>query len=471
MQIKETLSKGLKREYNLVIPADYIEKKVELKLTQLGKRAKIAGFRPGKIPMPMLKQRYGMEVLGEALEQAVEDGIETIVKKHDLKPALRPEIDASEKYQEGKDLTVTVKMECLPEVAEIKLDDMKFEKLEPKVDPKKIDEAILQAGKSHRETKPLAKARKTKAGDIAIIDFDGKVGDEAITGGSATDHPLELGSNTFIPGFEDQLIGHDKGAHVEVKVTFPKEYGESKLAGQEARFQVTIKDIHEPQALEINEDLAKKLGFEGLDKCREAVKGFLSRDDHAMAFMHTKRCVLDALASKCTFEVPGKMIEAEFESIWKQMLREAGLDGADAANKNAKKSFEESTGSKEEDLRKEYLGIAERRVRLGLVLADIGQRNKVSVSDHEMTNALIAEARRYPGQEKDVIEYYRKNSQAMAALRAPLFEDKVIEYILSQAKVTTKEVTSEELLKIMSEDDILPNKKAEKKSEKATKKA
>ncbi len=217
MQIKETLSKGLKREYNLVIPADYIEKKVELKLTQLGKRAKIAGFRPGKIPMPMLKQRYGMEVLGEALEQAVEDGIETIVKKHDLKPALRPEIDASEKYQEGKDLTVTVKMECLPEVAEIKLDDMKFEKLEPKVDPKKIDEAILQAGKAHRETKPLTKARKTKAGDVAIIDFDGKVGDEAITGGSATDHPLELGSNTFIPGFEDQLIGHDKGAKVEVK--------------------------------------------------------------------------------------------------------------------------------------------------------------------------------------------------------------------------------------------------------------
>lgn len=469
MKIKETLNKGLKREYELVIPADFIEKKLNDRLMKLGKKAKVPGFRPGKVPLPMLKQQYGMEVLGEVLEKSVDDSVNEVIEKNKLSPALRPEIEAKEQYEEGKDLQIIVKMEVLPEVDEIKLDGLKFDKLQPKIDTKKVDEAINDLAKRHRDTKPIEKARKTKKGDIAIIDFEGWIGKKAIDGGKGESHPLELGSGEFIPGFEDQLIGKDKGEKVEVKVNFPEEYGQPDLAGQEARFEVVVKDIHEAEKTKVDDELAKKMGFEDLKSCREAIEGYVTREDRDLAFMHTKRTVLDALEDKCKFEVPDNMVKAEFDTIWHQMLHEADIAhqcSADAANKNdtGSKSFKDATGKSEDELKKEYEAIAARRVRLGLLLADIGKRNEITVSEGELTQALVAEARRYPGQEKEVIDYYRSNSNALAALRAPIFEDKVVDFILSKAKVTDKDVTHDELKAMLESDDEVSEKPKKKKA-------
>lgn len=475
MKIKETLNKGLKREYELVIPADFIETKLNARLQKLGKKAKVPGFRPGKVPLEMLKQQYGMEVLGEVLETTVDDGIKKIVQDNKLQPSLRPEIDAKKQYEEGKDLEVTVKMEVLPEVQEVKLDGMKIEKLTPKVDQKKVDQAIDDLAKRHRDTKPIEKARKTKKGDIAIIDFEGWVGKKAIEGGKGENHPLELGSNEFIPGFEEQLIGKDKGEKVEVKLTFPADYGQPDLAGQDARFEVTIKDIHEAEKPKIDDGLAKKMGFEDLKSCREAIEGFITREDKDLAFMHTKRSVLDSLEEKCKLEVPENMVKAEYDSIWHQMLHEAGIGHECSAasangNKVEGKTFKDATGKTEAELKKEYEAIAQRRVRLGLLLADIGKRNEITVAEGEITQALIAEARRYPGQEKEVIDYYRNNNNALASLRAPIFEDKVVEFILSKAKVTEKEVTHDQLKDLLEADDEMPSKSKKESAKKTAEK-
>ena len=465
MQIIETLSQGLKRTFEISFSANDIETKLNARLEAIGKRAKIPGFRPGKVPLPLLKQRYKAEALSEVIEACVEKGVEHAVKENDLKPSLKPKVSLKS-FEEGKDLTFNVDMEILPTIGDIKLDDLSFEKHVVTIPPEAISRVLENLARQTRKTRPLKELRKTEKGDIAIIDFEGFIENEPIEGGSGKDHALELGAGTFIPGFEEQLINQEKGSHVDVKVTFPKDYDAADYADKLAHFNVTITDIHEADPIVINDALAKNIGFESLESMNEWVEKSISKDYTAKCFLNTKRHVLDALAERYPFDVPENMTDLEFENIWVQLCQELGIDqGEDeAANTNVKdkvksKTFEEAAGKSEEQLRKEYQLIAERRVRLGILLAEIGKRHNITVTNQELMNALAAQARSYPGQEQEVYDFYRKNNSAMATLRAPIFENKVIEFILDTAKVTEKPITPEDLEKLL----LLEEEEAEKK--------
>lgn len=473
MQIKETLSQGLKRGFEIKIPAAEIEKKLVVRLEALGKKVKIPGFRPGKVPLDLLKKRYKAEALAEVLEQCIDQGVKQTLTDNKLKPALQPKVDVKS-YEEGQELHFEVALEILPTIEDINLDGLSFEKYVVDIPAKSVSHVLEDVAKRNRETRSIQKDRKTKKGDIVIIDFEGYIDDAAIEGGSGKAHPLELGSESFIPGFEDQLIGHDKGSKITVKVSFPKDYHEEKYAGKPARFEVSIIDIHEADPIVIDAALATKLGFESLEAMQEQVKKSLSQNYEAQCFMNTKRHVLDALAERFAFEVPQNMVEMEFENIWKQLLRELGIDQNDASNINIseaerKKRFEELAGKTEEELKKEYDIIAERRVRLGLLLAEIGTRNSLGVNNQELLNALMAKAREFPGQERQVFDFYRNNESAMASLRAPIFEDKVVNFILDKSKITEKKLTPEELEKFLANEEIEAEKKVASQSTKATK--
>ncbi len=471
MQIKETFSQGLKRKYDIFFPAKDIETKLNARLEDIGKRAKIPGFRPGKVPLPLLKQRYKAEALSEVIEGCVEKGIQQTLKDNNLKPALKPKVNINS-IEEGKDLTFTIDMEILPIIGDIKFDNLAFEKYVVTIPPEAISSVLEKLAKQSRKTHPLQKLRKTKKGDIVIIDFEGFIEDNPIEGGSGKDYALELGSGSFIPGFEDQLINQEKGAHVEVKVTFPKDYQETHYANKPSRFNVTITDIHEADSIEIDTALAAKLGFDSLKAMKEWVEKSIANDYAAQTFLNTKRHVLDALAERFPFEVPQNMTDLEFDSIWDQLCRELGVNQTQAANANVKdkigsKTFEEAAGKSEEELRKEYKMIAERRVRLGILLAEIGTRNNITVTNQELMGALTARAREFPGQENEVFDFYRNNESALATLRAPIFENKVIEFILGQTKVTEKSITPEELEKFLIREEEEAEKKISSEAKKS----
>lgn len=481
MQIKQTLSEGLKRSFQVTFPAKDIESKVNAQLEKIGQKAKIPGFRPGKVPLPILKQRYHNDALSKALDACVDVAVKQVLKENDLRPALKPNVEL-DTFDQGKDLVFSVNLETLPTIGDINFNDLAFEKYVVEVPEKTINQVLENFASRTRETRPLAKLRKTKKGDVAIIDFEGFIENEPIEGGKGQNHALELGSGSFIPGFEDQLIDQEKGARLDVKVTFPKDYHEKNYASKPAHFDVHLKDIHEVDPAAIDEKLAQKLGFKTVKEMKEGVKESLAKDYNSQAFVSTKRHVLDALAERFTFDVPQNMVDLEFENIWNQLCQELGVDQGNAANANVKgqkgsKTFEEAAGQSEDILRAEYRLIAERRVRLGLLLAEIGTRNKIAVTQSELIAALTARAREFPGQEKQVFEFYRSNESAMASLRAPIFENKVVDYILSQAKVSEKSLTPEELQKLLAKDEeeaekqILAQVKTEKKpTKKPTKK-
>ncbi len=470
MQITETLSQGLKRSYKITIPAKDVEAQLNARLESIGKRAKVPGFRPGKIPLPLLKQRYQSEALSEVLDACIEKGVQQTMKEKNLTPSLKPKVELNS-FEEGKDVTFTLELEILPTIGEISLDNLSFEKHIVTVPAEMVTRTLEKLAKDARKTKPIQKLRKTQKGDFVILDFEGFVEDKPIKGGSGKGHSLELGSGTFIPGFEEQLIGKDKGARLEVKVTFPKDYHETVYANKPARFDVFIIDIHEADLLSIDAALATHLGFESFQAMEEWVKDKISQDYTSQSFLKIKRHVLDALADRFNFEVPHNMVELEFDNIWQQLCREVGIDVSPAANTNTNntidpKIFEETTGKNEEELRKEYKAIAERRVRLGLLLAEIGKRNNITITNQELMNALTARAREFPGQEQQVFDFYRNNESALATLRAPIFENKVVDHILEQAQLTEKSITPEELDKLL----VFEEEEAEKKILATTKK-
>ncbi len=463
MKITETLSKGLKRSYKVTILANEIEEKLRTHLENMGKRANIPGFRPGKIPLPILKQHYQADALSRVFEDCIEKSVQQITKDNSIKPALKPKANV-ETFQDGKDLTFEIDLEVVPTLGEIKLDDLSFVKHVVKVPSEAISNILENFARRNRQTHPLKKDRKTKKGDVVFLDFEGFIGDTPIEGGSGKNHDLELGSGTFIPGFEDQLIGHNKGEHVKVNVTFPKDYHDERYANKAARFEVTIKDVHEADPLKVDDDLAKKLGFESEDAMKTWAEKTLSRDYENQSFFNIKRHVLDELADRFNFEVPQNMVDLEFNNIWAQLCHEIGYDESDAANTNVKgkpgaKSFEEAAGRKEEEVRAEYQAIAERRVRLGILLAEIGNRNNIKVTSQELQQALLTRAREFPGREKEVFDYYRNNESALATLRAPIFENKVIDYILTQSKVTDKTITPEGLQELLEKEEEEAEKK------------
>lgn len=434
MQVTEVNSDGLKRDFKVVIEAKEITEKVENRLRELSARVKIPGFRPGKAPIKLLKQRYGPSVMGEVLERAVTDSSAQALNERGLRPAVQPKIEI-DSFEDGKDLEYSMAIELLPEIQPMDFAKLELERVKIKVPDEEVASALERLAASRKETKPLETPRPAQSGDVLVLDFKGTVHGEALPGMAGEDHHLELGSNSFIAGFEEQLIGAEVGETRTVNITFPEGYGNEKLSGQPAVFECTIKDIRESVPAELNDELAKSMGAESLDDLRDKVKERLAEDYDGFARMRMKREILDQLSEAHDFEVPEAMVELEFNAIWKQVEHDREHGRVDP----------DDEGKDDEEVKAEYRHIAERRVRLGLLLSEVGRLNQIEVNQEEVNKALFTEAQRHPGQEQQVVEYYRSNPEAQAQLRAPIFEDKVIDFIIDLAKVSERDVTADQL--------------------------
>jgi trigger factor len=440
MQVTETLSQGLKREFKVVLPATELEQRLTSELTTLKDRVRINGFRPGKVPVAHLRRVYGRSVMADVVQNAVNEANRKIVDENNLKLALEPQVQFPESQEEVQqamdakaDLAFTVALEVLPTFDLVDLSDVSVKKPVVEATDTEINESLERMAKQNRSFEP--KSGKAAEGDRVVVDFVGRIDGAEFEGGKGEDIRVELGSNTFIPGFEDQLVGLEAGETRLVKVTFPENYLAAHLAGKAAEFDVTVKEVQAPGELKIDDELAKGFGMESLDKLKDAVRGAIQRDFDAQSRRKLKKELLDALDAKYAFELPPSLVEQEFAAVWSQVVAEM---------KNTGKTFADEDTT-EEEARAEYRKIAERRVRLGLVLAQIGEKADIKVADDEVTQALVERVRQYPGQEKQVWEFYRKNPQALAEIRAPLFEEKVVDHILSQVKVVDEPVSKEAL--------------------------
>lgn len=455
MQAKEIKKENLNVQYEVTVTAADIERHVDSRLQEVGKTVKIAGFRPGKVPLDILKKRYGKAVMGEVLEMAVNEASSKVIQDNNLRPALQPKIEVKE-FDDGKDLVYTMAVDLLPEIKVMDLKTIKVEKPVVKVEKEAIDEALTRIARGNRSTEPVTEDRPTKSGDILMIDFHGRTAkdNKPHEGMHAHDAQLELGSGQFIPGFEDQLIGKKVGDKVEVKVTFPEQYHAAELAGQEAIFDTEIKQILQAKETEINDDFAKMLGLDSEKALRDIIEKQMQSEYDGLSRQKVKRALLDILDDAHEFEVPEGMKDLEYQNILMQVKMERQSELKDGELK--------LTDDEEAELR----AIAERRVRLGLVLSEVGRANNVQITDQEMQRAVIQEAQRYPGQEAQVFEYYRKNRQALEALRAPVFEDKVVDFVLELATVSEKPVKLEDLTKEEDEESYLEKKKGTPKAKK-----
>jgi len=446
MQVKETLNKGLKRGYEVTISAQELSGKIETRLKEVGKNLKVPGFRPGKVPMQILRSRYEDNVLGEVVEKTVNDYTNKTIQDNKLRPALQPKIEIKS-FDKGKDLSYTVELEILPEFEVQDVKAMKLVKQVTKPEASAVDEALERIAGHHKSSAPIKGKRAAKTGDTVVIDFDGECGGERLPGMKSKDFHLELGSGSFVDNFEDQIAGKKAGEEFQVTVTFPENYGNKELAGNKATFDVNLKEIRESKPMEIDDELAKKVGMEKVDDLKKAVTEQLQAEYDNISRMKLKRSLLDAMDEMYSFEVPQGMLDMEFEAIKRQAehekKQEEGNDKAELAKDDVA----------------ELKVIAERRVRLGLVLSEIGQTNNITVNDQDLQRAVITEAQKYPGQEAQVFEMFTKNKQMLDNLRAPVFEEKVVEYILGQAAVSDKEVSLDEL---STEEDAPVKAKAKK---------
>jgi trigger factor len=398
---------------------------------------RLPGFRPGKVPITVLRQRYGTSVMGEVLERAVNDSSSEAMREHKLRPALQPKVEIVS-FNEGKDLEYKLAVEVLPDVAPMNFAELKLERLRPDVPDAEVDSALERIARQQRKDEVVD--RPAAKGDVVVIDFTGRVDGTAFPGGSAKGQRLELGAGQFIPGFEDQLEGAKAGDQREVAVTFPADYGASDLAGKAAGFEVEVKEVRAITPQPIDESLAEAVGMENLAALRDAVRQQIEREYSGLARQRLKRQLLDRLAERHHFPVPQGMVDIELNVIWKQYE-------AERERVKQQGTVDPDASKTEEELKSEYRDIAERRVRLGLLLSEVGRSNNISVSQEEINRALAEEARRLPGREREVIEFYRNQPGALDQLRAPLFENKVIDYILEIADVTDRSVPIAELLK------------------------
>ncbi len=436
MQVTELSAEGLKHQFKIVVPSSELTSKIDERLAEMAKTAALPGFRPGKVPVSLLKKQYGQALFGEAVEAAVNTSTAKAIEDRGLKPALQPRVDLKQ-LEEGKDVEFEVVVEVLPEIGQLDFSGVELERLKAEVPEKDIDEALERIAKANREQKPVDPPRAAQKGDAIKLDFVGSVDGVEFPGGAAQDYVLEIGSGSFIPGFEDQLIGAEIGKPVDVKVTFPAEYGAPELAGKDAVFKCTVKEVLEYVDTPADDELAKKNNFENLEAMRKAIGERIGQDYKQISRTMIKRQLLDKLADSHKFAVPEGLVEGEFNSIWQRI---------EEAKKNGQKVEED-----EEKMRKEYRDIAERRVRLGLLLADVGRSNSIDVTPEELNQAAMREAMRYQGQERQVLEYFSKNPEVKDQLRAPIFEEKTVDFILELAKVSEKSVTPEELLKAARE--------------------
>jgi trigger factor len=447
MQVTETLSEGLKREFKVVVPAAELDAKVNVRLDELKDRVRINGFRPGKVPVAHLKRMYGRSTMAEVIDATVRDTNNQIVSERGYKLAADPKVtlpteqDAVEKLISGQsDLDYTMAVEIVPPIELTDFKTIKLTKLTSEVTDAEVAEAIARISEQNKPYSAKPEGEKAAKDDRIVISFAGTIDGKPFEGGSGDDSVVMIGSNTFIPGFEDQLIGIAAGETRTLKVTFPAHYPKAELAGKNAEFVVTAKSIESPGTVTVDDDFAKSLGLESLAKLREAVKDRIGREHVAMSRQKLKRMLLDELDVRHKFEPPPSLVEEEFDRVWKSVLAEM---------ENEKKSFADEDTT-EEKAKAEYRAIAERRVRLGLVLAEIGEKNTITVTEDEMSRAIMERARQFAGQEQRVWDYYRQNPQAVAALRAPIYEEKVVDFLLELASVTEKKVAREELYK---EDD------------------
>ncbi|MEA2935988.1 MAG: trigger factor [Variibacter sp.] len=443
MQVQETLSEGLRREFRVVVPAKELDEKVGTRLDELKNRVQIRGFRPGKVPLTHLKRVYGKSVMAETIDATVQEANAQIVSDNGFRVATQPKITLPSDQEEvnallagNADLTYTVALEILPkfEVADVR--GLKLEKMVAPVEDQEVDDALQNLTKQNRPFSPK-EGGTAEAGDRVIVSFTGTIDGEPFQGGSADDITVELGTNSFIPGFEDQLAGIKEGEQRAVTVTFPKNYLNTELAGKEAKFDVIAKGVQAPGELTMDDEFAKSLGMESLDKLKDAVKERLGRDHAVVTRQRLKRALLDELDERHKFDLPPTLLDEEFQNVWTTVTN-------DLESKNRTFADEETT---EEQAREEYRKLAERRVRLGLVLAEIGEKNQIKVTDEEVNRAAVDRARQFPGQEQQVWDHYRKNPQALASLRAPIFEEKVIDFLLELAQVSERQVTRDELFK------------------------
>ena len=436
MQVTELSAEGLKHQFKIVVPSSELTSKIDERLAEMAKTAALPGFRPGKVPVSLLKKQYGQALFGEAVEAAVNTSTAKAIEDRGLKPALQPRVDLKQ-LEEGKDVEFEVVVEVLPEIGALDFSGVELERLKAEVPEKDIDEALERIAKANREQKPVDPPRPAQKGDAIKLDFVGSVDGVEFPGGAAQDYVLEIGSGSFIPGFEDQLVGAEVDKPVDVKVTFPAEYGAPELAGKDAVFKCTVKEVLEFVDKPADDELAKKNNFENLEAMRKAIGERIGQDYTQISRTMIKRQLLDKLADTHKFAVPEGLVESEFNAIWQRI---------EEAKKNGQKVEED-----EDKMRKEYRDIAERRVRLGLLLADVGRSNSIDVTPEELNQAAMREAMRYQGQERQVLEYFSKNPEMKDQLRAPIFEEKTVDFILELAKVTEKSVTPEELLKAARE--------------------
>lgn len=467
MNVTETLSQGLKREFQVVLNATDLKSRLDGELQNLQGKAKINGFRPGKVPVGHLRRLYGRSVMADVVQNAVNEANQKIVADNELKLAFEPQIkfpenkDEIEAAMEAKgDLAFTVALEVLPKIEVVDVSDVSLEKPVADVPEADVDAALERMASQNRSFESKKDGAKAAKGDRVLISFVGTLEGKPFDGGTGSEIPLELGAGQFIPGFEEQLEGVKKGEQRTVSVTFPENYTATHLAGKPAEFAVTVDDVQAPGELKIDDELAKGFGMESLDALKTAIREQIGREFGEQSRRKVKKALLDALDGKYSFELPPTLVEQEFAAVWSQV---------EADMKNAGKTFADEDTT-EDEARAEYRKIAERRVRLGLVLAEIGEQAKVQISDDEVTQALIQRARQFPGQEKEVWEFYRKNPQALAEIRAPIFEEKVVDHLLGQVKVSDRSVSREALF-ADDEDEAATETKPKAKAKKAKKAA
>ena len=498
MQVTETNAEGLKREFRVVVPAGELEEKVTSRLGDIGRTIQLRGFRPGKVPMQILRQRFGNSVRGEVLESTLQDTSADAIRERNLRPALPPKVDIVS-FSEGTDLEYKMSLEVLPDIPEPSFADLDIERLVVEVPDEDVDRAVERIAEQQRKTEVAE--RPAESGDIIVVDIEGRSGEQEIPGASGKDRQIVLGSAGFIPGFEEQLIGASAGEHRTVRVTFPEDYGVPDFAGKEAVFEVDVKEVRQRLPLIIDDELGKAVGLENLAELHQEVRQQMQRDYEGASRLRLKRSLLDKLAQNYDFAVPPGMVELEFESIWRQYEEEkaraaqpeaasseaasdagegsrgqrasagspetataeadneAGLSGPapepeSEVGADAAPSSEEQADKTEDEetLKAAYRRIAERRVRLGLLLAEVGRSNNITVTQDELNQAITREARRHPGYERQVLDFYRQNPQAVANLRAPIFEDKVVDFIVELAKVEERKISPQDLLSLPDSD-------------------
>ena len=442
MQVTETSSAGLKREYRVIVPATDLEAKVNERLDDLKGRVQLRGFRPGKVPVAHLKRLYGKSAMAEVIEATVREANSKIVTDNGYQLAVEPKVvlpteeGAVEGVIEGKaDLSYTVEMEIVPAIALADFKSIKLTRLTSEVSDEEIDKALQAIADQNRPF--VAKTEGAANGDRVTINFEGSLEGTPFEGGTGEDVPLVMGAGQFIPGFEENLAGLKPGENKTFDVKFPDDYRATHLAGKNATFAVTVKAVEAPGSVTIDDEFAKTLGVESLAKLKDAVKDRIAREHTLAARQKLKRGLLDQLDERHKFEPPPSLVEQEFANVWSQVENDL---------KQQNRTFEDE-GTTEEKAREEYRGIAGRRVRLGLVIAEIGEKNNIRVSDDQLRAAVMEQVRQFPGQERQIWEYYQKNPNALAALRAPLFEDKVVDFLVELAEVTDKPVSRDELFK------------------------